>query len=442
MKINEVKISKLYGHLSIDIDKIENIFLLVGINGSGKTSVLNVMNWLLVPDFPSLCVYEYDYLSVNFSWSGKECKIKAMQNSTHVKIVLTENGREFNPIVYQLGIHPEKIQSEKHRALLREHYGKMGPSPDEVEAWEYMHKQVPGPLFIGLTRGREENEGDAESQPRVQRARPASSSMVKKPGKAINLAKEIISLEFSDYTQKRMLAGTVLHESIFRSSFSPEALVDLSDSRIGSSDWEINVDLVANLQGKVEKYALENGIKYHGLIEYFTKFKAIVSDNSTMSPKEQSTLRALNRSAYNYAKKMIDSFALFEEDNTVAFSGLRSLLESINNFLADTGKTLFVDPLDGTPKYRFKNNDKIKSDIDTLSSGESQIVILLSYIWRASMKDELIIIDEPELSLHPKWQELFMAEVLKLAGDSSQIIMATHSPEIVGRGKNFKSIGK
>ena len=40
-------------------------------------------------------------------------------------------------------------------------------------------------------------------------------------------------------------------------------------------------------------------------------------------------------------------------------------------------------------------------------------------------------LDEPELSLHPKWQQRII-EVYKKIGENNQIIIATHSPHILG----------
>jgi hypothetical protein len=44
------------------------------------------------------------------------------------------------------------------------------------------------------------------------------------------------------------------------------------------------------------------------------------------------------------------------------------------------------------------------------------------------------LIDEPELSLHPKWQQRIV-DVYKKIGKNNQIIIATHSPHILGSVK-------
>jgi len=68
--------------------------------------------------------------------------------------------------------------------------------------------------------------------------------------------------------------------------------------------------------------------------------------------------------------------------------------------------------------------------VELLSSGEKQILVLLTHLSFDSGK--VFILDEPELSLHPKWQDEFLAAVDKLMSPGTQLVIATHSPAIVG----------
>ena len=72
-------------------------------------------------------------------------------------------------------------------------------------------------------------------------------------------------------------------------------------------------------------------------------------------------------------------------------------------------------------------------DLEKLSSGEQhELVMLYELLFRAS-GNSLILIDEPELSLHVAWQEQWvkdLEETAKLA--DFRAIVATHSPEIIG----------
>ncbi len=76
--------------------------------------------------------------------------------------------------------------------------------------------------------------------------------------------------------------------------------------------------------------------------------------------------------------------------------------------------------------------------IDDLSSGEKQIVFRGSYVLRdiSSIKSEVLLIDEPEISMHPKWQNKILDFYKQLIIDetgnqSSQLFVATHSEHII-----------
>jgi len=67
-----------------------------------------------------------------------------------------------------------------------------------------------------------------------------------------------------------------------------------------------------------------------------------------------------------------------------------------------------------------------------LSSGEQHEVILLYQLLFKVKADSLILIDEPELSLHIAWQEQFLHDLAQITALSSfDVLVATHSPQII-----------
>ena len=64
-----------------------------------------------------------------------------------------------------------------------------------------------------------------------------------------------------------------------------------------------------------------------------------------------------------------------------------------------------------------------------LSSGEKQILILLTQALLSEKDPVVYVADEPELSLHVDWQEKLLGALTQLAG-RCQFIVATHSPDI------------
>ena len=85
--------------------------------------------------------------------------------------------------------------------------------------------------------------------------------------------------------------------------------------------------------------------------------------------------------------------------------------------------------------YFKKGDTKIR--LQELSSGEQQIVFRGTYLLRDIKKtlNGTVLIDEPEVSLHPRWQKEILAyyqNLFKVNGEQkSQIFIATHSPFII-----------
>ncbi len=81
----------------------------------------------------------------------------------------------------------------------------------------------------------------------------------------------------------------------------------------------------------------------------------------------------------------------------------------------------------------FTTNTNKELSIKELSGGEKEILTKIFSLYLAETKNTLILIDEPENSLHPIWQNRIAPIYQKFAEqNNNQIIFATHSPHIVG----------
>jgi predicted ATPase len=88
---------------------------------------------------------------------------------------------------------------------------------------------------------------------------------------------------------------------------------------------------------------------------------------------------------------------------------------------------------EGSKKIIFKDKNEIELDLSDLSTGEKQIIYRVGYILKelGNLHGGIILIDEPEISLHPKWQIKLKDLLFEIFKDYDvQIIIATHSPYI------------
>jgi hypothetical protein len=74
-----------------------------------------------------------------------------------------------------------------------------------------------------------------------------------------------------------------------------------------------------------------------------------------------------------------------------------------------------------------------------LSSGEQQMMVLAHQILFKANHGTLVLIDEPELSLHVLWQATFVEDLAEMGKvNSLSFLLATHSPTLIGAREDLK----
>lgn len=76
--------------------------------------------------------------------------------------------------------------------------------------------------------------------------------------------------------------------------------------------------------------------------------------------------------------------------------------------------------------------------LDKLSSGEQHQLVLFFELLFELRSNALILIDEPELSLHVAWQRKFISDLNRIIGlNRFDVILATHSPQLIAHWENL-----
>ena len=104
-------------------------------------------------------------------------------------------------------------------------------------------------------------------------------------------------------------------------------------------------------------------------------------------------------------------------------SAVNIIIDKFDLFTAE-GKSIKID----INNIEINSNTGIHS-ISELSSGERHILTLLTLLLDQGRNRNFIIIDEPEISLNTKWQEVLLSTLSEIL-PYSQIIVASHSPLI------------
>ncbi|OOO00072.1 MAG: hypothetical protein ATN35_09300 [Epulopiscium sp. Nele67-Bin004] len=106
---------------------------------------------------------------------------------------------------------------------------------------------------------------------------------------------------------------------------------------------------------------------------------------------------------------------------------IHSFVKICSKYLAD--KQFIYNERELMFKIVKKDDTDVTIELDTLSSGEQQIVSLFCQLYLTDIKDKIIIMDEPETSLSVWWQETLLVDIMK-SKRCKLLVVATHSPFI------------
>lgn len=108
---------------------------------------------------------------------------------------------------------------------------------------------------------------------------------------------------------------------------------------------------------------------------------------------------------------------------------IEKFFEIINTLFESTGKKVSIDDKNRVVFHK----GELNIPLERLSAGEKQMLLLLFTIFLMEEKPYVLLLDEPEISLHIEWQDKLIS-LLNELNPNCQIIMTTHSPNIFADG--------
>lgn len=140
--------------------------------------------------------------------------------------------------------------------------------------------------------------------------------------------------------------------------------------------------------------------------------------------------------AGTYNDKYSEALKIYFDDFAQKYSVFEALIEKFELFTQIinerlTFKKIKISKENGIEILDLNKNPK-KLNLSSLSSGEKQEIVLFYELIFETTSDLLLMIDEPEISLHIAWQKKFLDDLLKVVEHANiQVIVATHSPQII-----------
>lgn len=152
-----------------------------------------------------------------------------------------------------------------------------------------------------------------------------------------------------------------------------------------------------------------------------------IKNFSNMSGRNRDLVEKLTRSDSRYN-------GWYDENKILKYAGEMEIrdrfeLESMKLFNVIDGKLEYsIDD----EKFYYKKNARTKFDIDNVASGVKSFAMMgLLMSNNILTEDSLLILDEPEVHLHPKWQIEYGRIICELANRGIKVVVSTHSPYMI-----------
>lgn len=417
MKINSIRIENLFEIFNYDISfkPNENVLIITGPNGFGKTMVLNIIFNLfnrkfiffqkLVFNNITLCLDENikitisktikdDKPKISFSFIENGVEIEKFDYSHKLETDIERNIQRFLPVHR---IAPDKwIDNRTDRLLtiddlLNEYADQL---PDEISKNILRIKServnaILNSIQVHLIREQRLFK-KAQNVERNYREEKEQTVMIETIQTYSKELKQLI-LEFS---QKSFIQTQELDSSY------PKRLTS-ENNILTQAEYEKRYTTLKNKQKKLTEF---------GLYESKQEFLTYNDDDA----------KALSVYLKDFELKL------------GVFDALLEKLELFTNILNERRFTFKSIKVSRDKGFYFRTSKGKELELSQLSSGEQHEVVLLYELIFNVKPEILVLIDEPEISLHITWQKEFLSDLIKIIKiQNIQVLIATHSPSII-----------
>ena len=446
--ISRFRVEGLFGRLNVDLALSDNRLIIVGENGSGKSTVVNMLYYFVTAQWDRLRKMRFTKLAVDIDGETLDVESEQLGGLDSESDVVDKLARGFER---RIGIYrarsmikdilssPLENYTMHDRILFYADRYRMPPHlfGELVETLEMQERNAPNEYVLELsTKIKEKMNCQVLFLPTYRRIERELQAILpdlsinrdlryrhhsRRPQQSEMAFVELVEFGMGDVEESFRETMQQLDRK-FRADLSQltgDYLKDIIQSKHlpGKTDHLFDPDtpkIVDDILGRMDDNILPK--------EEREKLKTLirtVRDKQDITDKQRVVLHFVSKLIRIHGKQK-------KREERVT-----RLVDICNKYLS--GKELYFDPkqfqiyLQRREPYAEGGTEKIyPSD---LSSGEKQIVSLFTHIYLSDGDGYFVIIDEPELSISVPWQRTFLEDIVD-SGYCHGLVAVTHSPFI------------
>ncbi len=424
-------------HIGLKTD--DRVTILHGPNGCGKTTILRLVADALEGRIERLFQMPCDILGLRFD------------DGTHVEIRKTNAKRTERP---EHDFLPSEIDIALDVEVNGRNAGQVLAIPEEIRErlWHFPSHILRGVEQIGEDRWLDHRAGSELTteeflirfRDRLPRSIRESLNEAGGPARQ-ELAKALDGVEVFMIHTQRLVTETTRDEEVESRQRRREDIGNaptvVSDAdhlrreirdrvrRYGEKAGQLDRTLPKRILGKGGKKVSDDKLRarYERVID---RRKQLVAAG-VMTETREEEIELPKNELDQMTRRVLTTYLDDMESKLAVFDGFVERVDLFTEMINDLfeHKQVEVSMRHG---FRFLTEEKQLLPPDRLSSGEQhQLVLLYNLLFRVP-EHALILVDEPELSLHVTWQQQVIRNFMSISRlRDLDFLIATHSPEIV-----------
>lgn len=448
--IKRFKITGLFGFRNVDINFEDNVKILIGENGFGKTTILNSLYYLLNKKYKKLSNIEFETIElifeneekIQFSKFELENYVSYQENSNnHRRFPSTVLKQLENLDLSELDKFTsfnQKTASIIYKFIEKYEIRKFAPTDMMArEIFRFIKEQPISDVFDRLEKIREDLTFSILYLPTYRR--------VEEDLKNLGSFKERLVHRDNGRTYYKEL----------------EEDLEVTDDTLIHFGMEDVRKKIITVEQEIEKSTITGFSKLTGqMLSLFLNGFRKIEDNEIEELDENTIKIILHRVGDNISQEdkgkiltlLKNKSKLKEKNELVSFifqlidiynehkhldDKIKNFRDVCNNYLVDKQFRYDESSVD-LDIYRNGTDEKV--EINKLSSGEKQIISIFSKIYLEKTDNLIVLFDEPELSLSLPWQKRLLPDIMN-SMKCKFLLAVTHSPFIFKNELEKHAIG-